>query len=533
MKKQFNEVAARKQTLERQLGKLKELVLEKDKLGSIKETHILENKLLYFDLEDEYTRSLGLKGFNPGQKPFFDAFNKYKIVFEDGKEFTVHEYSVYCISGGNQQGKSFYMVMMALSILFGEFLWLPKDHPDKKLKFTHNQPREVVVVGQNWEDHVNAQIVPMIEKLWPASRKVETRAGHHVSKQVWIDVRTKSRLILKSSLQDTKEHESSTNDAVFYDEPLPKPLREANRRGLIARHGVEFFGMTMLNSEPWIEDIIEARYPDGSHNPSIFSRVNIQDVNIGWGLTLEGVEKFSSEMDEDVRNARRYGIPIYKSGIIYKDFKKDIHIKEYDRIPEHWLVTIAIDYHPQKEWGVLFLAHDDTGIKHCVDEMYENGSWRDICERILNKIHDNGYRADPKIIIDPLARGSVQADVNVESVFTKMNDYFAAYGYYLQVASKNRESGIKLVQDLLMSKNKIACLYFSSKLPRALLEVRKYQWDIDKNTGKPMGIPLKKFDDLMECLYRLVLEDTMWYPPNTYEEDFVEKKENKNYVTGY
>ena len=237
--------------------------------------------------------------------------------------------------------------------------------------------------------------------------------------------------------------------------------------------------MTLLK-EAWVDrEIIKATLDDGRPDPSVF---NIQgDIysNVGYGITQEGVEQFAKTLTEDEKEARLSGVPSYMSGLVYPTFQRKVHLKSRFAVPLNWIVDIAIDVHPREKQAVLFCATNPRGERYIVNEIWDNGDGTWIGEQIVRCITQNAYRVG-RIIIDPLSK----SDGNNEStVFEKVQNVLFQYGYALEVASKDKTSGIMEIKNHLVGPNKEPSLFVFDDLVRFLMEIEGYMWD--KDTQKP------------------------------------------------
>jgi hypothetical protein len=453
-----------------------------------------ENRIMYFGVRDD--KRAGdhkeccklFRGMNPKQKLLFDAFRN-------------PEYKVFTFTGGNRSGKTTSLVVYGICAMVGRWLW-----DGEPIKFGHGHPRKVRYVGQDWEKHIKTVVEPALKMWWPKGRKVKTTKNNVGVESLWLDEETGSTLEIMSNKQESDLHEGWDGDLVLYDEPPRREIRVANARGLVDRAGREVFGMTLLK-EAWVDrEVIKALMPDGSPDTSVFNvHAEIYD-NLGFGLDKEGIDQFAKTLTEDEKEARLYGKPSYLSGLIYGKFSRATHVRKLGAVPLDWIVDVSIDFHPSKPWAILFLATDKRGFKWVIDEIWQHGSWKVIGEEIVRRFKRYNYRVGT-IIIDPLSKGDEQSDLHEESVYRKMQDFFRVYGYDLFTASKDKDGGIHMVNDLLMTENEMPALFFRSTLKRTIMEIEGYM--IDPATGRPS----KEDDDFMENLYRLVLLGTEWYEP--------------------
>lgn len=425
---------------------------------------------------------------NPPQRALLDAWKN-------------PGYKVFTYSGANRIGKTFSGSLLAVCTMIGEYPW-----SGEKIVFPHKDPRKVRYVGQAWESHVKAVVEPYLKFWWPASRPVETKKNNQGIESTWVDKRTKSSLEIMSNVQDSSVFEGWEGDLVVYDEPPKRDVRVACARGLIDRQGRELFCMTLLK-EAWIHrEVVKARLPDGSPDLSVFNINGDIYSNVGYGLTREGIEQFAKTLTADEKEARLLGKPSYMSSLVFPKFHRETHVKDAFKIPLDWIVDISCDFHPSKKWAIVFMATARNGIKYICDEIHENGNPKYIAEEIIRKVKNNQYRVG-KCIIDPLAKGDGNND---NTVYEIVGQTLAAHNIGLETASKDKDNGIALVNNLLMTENELPGLYYFKTCPKSIQETEDLMYDPE--TFKPQ----KKDDDFTECIYRLALLNTEWFDEKIY-----------------
>lgn len=375
-------------------------------------------------------------------------------------------------------------------------------------------------MGQGWESHVKAVIEPQLKMMWPGARKVEKKKNNQGIDYVWIDKKTKSTLEILSNVQSSDVFEGWSGDLVIYDEPPRRDVRVACARGLIDRQGRELFCMTLLK-EAWVHrEVIKATLPDGTPDMSVFNINADIYSNVGYGLTKEGIEQFSKTLTEEEVEARLRGKPSYMTSLVCPKFDRQTHVKERFPIPLDWLVDINIDFHPARPWAVVFKA---TGplFKFVCDEIKERGNPKYMAEQIIRKIKEKHYRVH-RIEIDPLAKGDSNND---ETVYEIMQRVFMSHGYVLHTASKDKDNGIAILNNLLMTENNMPGLFFFSDCKETIDEVENLMFD---ESGKPV----KEKDDFFECLYRNCLINTQYTEIGDLEENY-NQQQKRNIYTGY
>jgi len=496
----------RKAEREAKLKRYKELCAQEVEILLKMKEYRQGNLLEFFDRQD---------GLGKNMPP-----NPLQAELLEGWMDPIMKVFTYC--GANRIGKTTILVIIALSIMFGKFLG-----SGKKLHFRHTNPRKVRLIGQDWEKHIKAVLMPELDKWWPKSRPVSRKKNNQGIDAFWIDKKTKSTLEIMSNGQESDLHEGWSGDFVGYDEPPKRDIRVANARGLIDREGRELFAMTLLK-EAWVDrEVIKKTLEDGRPDPTVFNVSGDIWANVGFGLTEEGVKQFESLLTEDEVSARIHGVPSYMSGLVYPPFSRKIHLVERFKVPLDWMVDIAIDVHPREKQAVLFLATDPRNERYGCEEIWGHGDGKWIAENICRAIKFHDYRVN-RVIIDPLAKGDSNND---QSVYETIAGILMQRGYILEVATKDKEQGILEVKKHLMGPNKKPSIFFFNDLVRTLYEIEGYMWD--KETQKPQD----KDDHMMENLYRLLLLNTQWSEPMS--DDFWEASKGEDYqdnrdsMTGY
>jgi len=433
-----------------------------------------------------------------GEKLFMPPNPKQEELLEG---WLKPEKKVFTFTGANRIGKTTIETILIYCILFGRYLW-----NDTKIDFPHRRPRKVRFVGQGWESHIKAVVIPTLKFWWPKNRPLDTKKNNQGIESNWKDLATGSTLEIMSTSQSSDVFEGWDGDLVVYDEPPPRDIRVACARGLIDRNGRELFGATLLK-EAWIHrEVIKARLPDGKPDTSVFNVVGEIWDNVGFGLTKEGVDQFIKSLKPDEKQARIFGKPSYLSTLVYPRFSRDIHLKTPFKIPLDWIVDISVDFHPSKPWAIVCLATARNNFKYVCKEFELRGGPKAIGEEIVRYVREGSLRVG-RVTIDPLARGDENAHEDAQTVYDILYTTLAAHGISLEVASKDKSNGISMVNDLLWTENEMPGIYFFDSCPNTIRQVEDLMYDPEtlKDTA------LKVDDDYTECLYRLALLDTQWF----------------------
>ncbi len=439
-----------------------------------------------------------------GEQLFFPPNPKQTLILE---AWNNPIYKTFTLTGANQIGKTTIEAVIGWSFLFGKWLW-----NDIKIPVDHHSHRKIRLVGQAWESHVKTVVIPKLREWWPKNRPLDTKKNNQGVEALWKDLATGGTLEVMSNVQDVDVFEGWEGDLVIYDEPPRREVRVACARGLLKRNGRELFGATLLK-EAWIHrEVIKARLEDGKPDMSIFNVTAEITDNLGYGLTQEGIDIFARKLKPDEKQARLFGKPSYLSTLVYPRFNRDIHLKKPFKIPLDWLVDFSFDFHPSKPWAVVALATARNNFKYICKEFELRGGPKFVGEEIVRYVNDGNLRVG-KATIDPLARGDANADEDARTVYDKLSDVLAAHGISLEVASKDKSNGISMVNDLLWTENEMPGLFLFEDCVKTIQQVEDLMYDPEtlKDTA------LKVEDDFTECLYRLALLDTNWFPEIQYD----------------
>ena len=490
-----------------------------DRLKEIK-----HKKIKYLQLMRDYKQGNLLEFFNrPKEKGGMPANPLQAELLEAWEN---PKYKVFTYTGANRIGKTTILTIIAFSTMFGKWLW-----SDKKIWFPHSKPRKVRLIGQDWEKHIKAVLVPELKKWWPQKRKLKVKKNNAGVEYYWEDEPTGSTLEIMSNLQDSDLHEGWNGDIILYDEPPKREIRVANARGLIDRQGRELFAMTLLK-EAWVDrEVIKAVDDEGKPDASVFSVDGDISVNVGFGITQEGVDQFAKTLTDDEKSARIHGKPSYMSGLVYPMFSRKLrprgNLVERFPVPTNWIVDIGFDIHPREKQSVLFVATNEQNFRYGVEEIWEHGDGDAIADEMIRRVTSNAYRVGT-VVIDPLSKSTGEAQMDEDSTFNKIRRKLWQHDIPIQVASKDKNSGILAVKEHLLGPNKEPSLWFFDDLIRTIYEIEGYMWD--EKTGKPRD----EDDHFMENLYRILLCDTHYIEPD--DEDGEEENSHHdrvNSVTGY
>lgn len=403
---------------------------------------------------------------------------------------------VLLLQGANRIGKSVCGVCISGSCALGIQPW------DAMPSAWGPGPKKIRIICVDWEHHAKEVIVPALYE-WLPRGTYETRKNNTGVEAYWFFRETGSTIELLTHAQETRQHEGWKGHLVWSDEPLAKDKYTANLRGLIDYSGVFIMTMTALY-EPWILDEIVL-----SNDAKVGAIVEIP-MSANPLLAKEDIENFASGLTEEERAVRVLGGWLQLTGRVLKEFRIDIHRVADKPIPTDWPVIAVIDVHLNKPQAIGFYAWDKYDRLFVADEVWQNLTPEQVADEVVKRKYN--YPRMKDAFIDPFAKGDnafVKNRYNIEDTYSLIEKRLRPHGIRLQVASKDKESGIRNLQGRLSGANGLPSLYFMEKCKRHLWEIQR--WIYDKE-----GNPAKENDHFMENLYRATLTGYRYTAPEAF-----------------
>jgi hypothetical protein len=312
--------------------------------------------------------------------------------------------------------------------------------------------------------------------------------------------------------KDKMVAESSDYDRVVFDEPAPRQLWKGIARGLVDRGGQADFALTALR-EAWIPEKFDGD-PDvkspGEDDDRPF-RVDMRysfraSMRDNPHLTDQDIADYENELTEDERECRINGIPLEYSGLVYKNFKRDVHVlkdvppgwKDYHLPHRSCILHCRVDTHPVNPHAVMFAAVGPSELPIVCHEIYQACDADTLCEMINAYVRLTGCFLG-SLKVEPAAWNNDPATRTAS-----IASFFFKHGLFPQKAPKDLSTGILIVKGKLHKRE----VLFSPNLRRTLWEFSRYRYDPET------GNPIDENDHMMENLYRLLITPTRWFDPD-------------------
>lgn len=439
--------------------------------------------------------------------------NKYKYYRPIGKveEFLDKLGSLKYKSGAflaaNGVGKTTVIANIVANICFpsnNEFFQQPlfKDYPYlKKLRIASDPTT------------VKEAIIPALKEWLPAGRYKTFNMGKSYEYRWETD--TGFQFDIMTYEQSAKEFESANLGLILLDEPPANDIYKACIARL-RKGGVLAILCTPLTGSAWLYDEFIAN-PDMDKEYKFAMTAEVEDACIDHGvrgfLAHDEIEKTIAQYDSDDLQARIFGRFQHLIGMVFKQWKREIHVvRPFDINYEDFVCIDSLDTHPRNEDGYLIVATDRYGTKYVIDEYFKHGTDEELAVRIKKK---KEYKRIIKSVIEPAAMVEDQHESNeTENSLAKR---LMKYGLKFVAGSKRRQDAIRRTKEALnyqMNGNhmvKAPELYVFDTCERLIWEIEHWQWDDwrgkQADTKSPREKAQDKDDHLIECLGRILLEE--------------------------
>jgi len=353
---------------------------------------------------------------------------------------------------------------------------------------------------------IEEKTIPEMEKWFPKGRYTKLKR-RKLFYSYW-ETDTGWTIDLMTYEQDIKEFESVEKGLIMFDEPPPEKIFKASISRLRLGGRIVLYFTPLAEGAYLFDKYIDNPKQIGADWMYVDVEDNCEEHGERGFLTHENIQVMVDNYDEDEKMARVHGKFMHLVGVIYNMFSKPTHVlEEFEELVKTWpkrtwKVGWAIDPHPVKQVAVMFMAILKDGRKVVIDEIWGHIQLQDLAGKIVEKLQNFEKLGGVPIatgLIDPI---SVMEDVlrGKQSIITDLNRHLRPYKFNVKTASKDRDRGENMVKAELkgtINPN----LYITRNCIHAIWEFTRYSKD-PKNPSKR----LKKNDDMMENLYRLVLE---------------------------
>lgn len=223
-------------------------------------------------------------------------------------------------------------------------------------------------------------------------------------------------------------------------------------------------------------------------------------------LDLKELNKTKEEMDEDSFAQEFMGEFRKMSGLIYKEFKREVHMVDIPRLDSNFTYTRALDFGFAHKTALIYFAISSNGDAiYAYDGLYQE-------ELTENQIADVVKTKDAgKVITNPVADSAQPMSIQQ---LNELGVHFNA----VEKAPDSVKNGIVKVAEMLRVRADTGkpTLMFNKNLTWIADEFERYRWMQNKSTDNSVKeVPLKINDDALDCIRYFVMSynKPVYYEP--------------------
>jgi phage terminase large subunit-like protein len=392
--------------------------------------------------------------------------------------------------GGNRTGKTVSGGVEAVWFATGE-------HPYKKIEASSGWV--VSLTNEVQRDVAQKEILRWLPKRY--IKDISVRSGRKDDPENaildFILLTNGQKIGFKSCDQGREKFQGTSQGWIWFDEEPPKEIYDECKMRIIDTRGYMWGTMTPLKGLTWVYDVV---YMNQNNDPEVLYWMMEWSDN-PW-LSPEEIKQLEDTMTEEDRESRQFGKFVALSGLIYKEFREDIHVIDPISIPEKWYDNISIDPGLEAPLSCHFYACDGDGNVYVIAEHYAAGhdvEWHsEKIREIAKKINWPMYGNTLNCLIDSAAnQKTLAAEKSVVELFGENNISASTF------VDKDVWTGIQRVKRYLKlrehpqkdvwPKGKPKLFIFKT-CPNMIKEIKSYRWKPEEDS------PIKKNDHAMDEL---------------------------------
>ena len=329
-----------------------------------------------------------------------------------------------------------------------------------------------------------------------------------------------STIGFKTVEQGREKFQGTSQHWIWFDEEPPKEIYDECLMRLLDTQGDFWLTMTPLKGLTWAYDVI---YDNENNNPEV------QYWTMEWKdnpfLSLSEIKYLETTIPESEREARQHGRFVALSGLVYKEFREEIHVIDPFPIPHGWYDKISIDPGYSAPLSCHFYACDDEGTVYVIAEHYVKeqqvewhaGEIKKIAKKMGWPFTQSGK------LLSVMDTAATQKTINAEQTAAEL---FTQHGIIPQFVNKDVFVGTQRVRQYLTLRplpdghpekekypNGKPRIFIFKTCPKMIWEIKKYRWE-ETSDGQPSESPRKTNDHAMDELRYYVMSR-----PNPFEEE--------------
>lgn len=388
--------------------------------------------------------------------------------------------------GGNRSGKT-------VGGIVEDIWWLTRRHPYLK---TPDRPIKGRIVGVDFPNGIQKIILPIFRQWIPPSELINGSWEDSWSASMrTLTLQNGSFCEFMSYDQELDSFAGTSRDFVHFDEEPPRNIFNENKMRLIDVKGKWWITMTPVEGMTWVYEVLW-------ENRGIDKNLTVVEVGMEENPYLpEGsADVLLQGLEEEEREARKYGRFVSITGLIFKTFKTS-HVIDRIDLKSHdfsgWKIHASMDHGFSNP--TAWLWHLISPQNHVITfaEHYKK-------EMIIKDHALNVRRMERKLGISPDIRvGDPAIKQRSATNGDSVQRQYLKHGVHIALGNNDVNSGLVKMNEYLSTDH----WFITTDCPNLIKEMRKYRWKQfessklrDRNNAQEQ--PQKKDDHAIDsCRY--------------------------------
>ncbi|MBD3300323.1 MAG: hypothetical protein GF347_03145 [Candidatus Moranbacteria bacterium] len=371
-------------------------------------------KLQIDALYREHERELGVLAYEPHEV-------QKKVLYLPNR--------IKCMFTGNRVGKSYHMSREICMLAIGE-------HPVYSEKYGGHIP----VPCRLWVSSLDFAGVrditmPLILGGLPQSMIADVRIADRIVK-----LTNGSIIGFKSNDSGWQKYQGTSMHAIWLDEEHDFEVFNECKMRLIDTDGIMLISATPTKGMTWMFTELYEQKDTGNIDVGVVEG----SMDDNPYLSEDSINEMMAGLSEQEIQIRRYGKFVELQGLIFPNYKTDVHVIDDFDVSKDWKRVLAVDLHLQKPTAVLWVAFDRDGTWYIYRAMKVGGDGSTIRDIAKNIRIQTGAE---KIEYGLIEAATLKDHQNIFGVDVLQE--MAKEGVYLLKGTRDVETGIHLVRELL------------------------------------------------------------------------------------
>lgn len=472
--------------------------------GNFEYDEELEKKYDLMALIEEKKRRLKEEALN--------YYNRYEPVHRKQVIFHQSKARIRGLLGGNRTGKTVAGAAEAVMMATGTI----NRFKDIKVPIP-NRGWVVSLSNEVQRDVAQREVLKWLPKNMIAHVSIRRGSKDNLDEAIidTIKLTNGSTIQFKSCEQGVGMFQGTSRHWIWMDEEPPEDIWAECQMRVMDTKGYMWLTMTPLLGLSWVYNRI---YLNELDDPEV------ECFSMQWSdnphLSPEVIKHLESTMSDEEREARQYGRFVALSGLIYKEFREDVHVIDPFDVPKSWYDKLSIDPGYINATSCHFYACDPEGNIYVIAEHYETNQ---NVEYHCKKIKEIAKKLDWPMTKTGKLRAIMDSAANQRTIAAEKSatELFMQFGIRGEFVDKSVYTGIQRVKIFLTpreDKNKQVDkdgnlvwpngkprLFIFRTCPHMIREMKNYRWAENKNGENDKETPKKYNDHSMDDLRYYVM----------------------------